>query len=69
MTRFTITPPKDVIARPATIDDVEAAVEFANACSMQLIGKPQLEAHELHNDWGSPNLNVKADLRTQSVDD
>ena len=44
------------------MDDVEAAVELANAYSMQMIGKPQLEAHELRSDWASPNLNIQTDL-------
>jgi ribosomal protein S18 acetylase RimI-like enzyme len=45
------------------MDDVEAAVELVNACSIELIGRPEWEVHQFRNDWQSPNLNVETDLR------
>jgi mycothiol synthase len=54
--------PKGFTARPATLDDVEAAVELANACSIELIGRPEWQAHEFRNDWQSPLMNPETDL-------
>ena len=55
--------PEHFSARPATMDDVEAAVELVNACSIEQIGKPEWEAHQFRNDWQSPNLSPETDLR------
>jgi mycothiol synthase len=54
--------PKGFTARPATLDDVDAAVELANLCSIEWIGQPEFEAHEFHNDWQSPSVNPETDL-------
>ena len=54
--------PENFTARPATMDDVEAAVELVNACSIEQIGRPEWEGHQFRNDWQSPNLNVETDL-------
>jgi mycothiol synthase len=45
------------------MDDVEAAVELVNACSIEQIGRPEWEVHQFRNDWQSPNLSPEADLR------
>lgn len=50
-------------ARPATMDDVEAAVELVNTCSIEQIGRPEWEVHQFRNDWQSPNLKPETDLR------
>ena len=55
--------PDNFTARPATLDDVEAAVELVNACSIEQIGRPEWEVHQFRNDWLSPNFNVETDLR------
>ena len=55
--------PDGFIARPAQLDDVEAVVALVNACSLELIGKPECEASEYRNDWQSPSLNMVSDLR------
>ena len=47
---MTTTLPQDFAARPATMDDVEAAVELANACSIERIGRLRWEAHQFRND-------------------
>jgi ribosomal protein S18 acetylase RimI-like enzyme len=49
--------------RPPTMDDVAGAVAVANACSIDLIGKPETEEHEYRNDWSSPTLSTENDLR------
>ena len=55
--------PKGFTARPATLDDVDAAVELVNLCSIEWIGQPEFKAHEFRNDWQSPSLNPKTDLQ------
>ncbi len=55
--------PEQFTSRPAIMDDVEAAVELVNACSIELIGRPKWEVHQFRNDWQSPNFNVETDLR------
>ena len=55
--------PKGFTARPATLDDVDAAVELVNLCSMELIGRPEFEAHEFRNDWQSPSLDPATNVR------
>jgi len=49
--------------RPPTMDDVAGAVAVANACSIDLIGKPETEEHEYRNDWQSPTISMENDLR------
>lgn len=51
------------ILRPPTMDDVEATVALVNACSMELIGRPETQEHEFRNDWSSPTLSTENDLR------
>jgi len=51
------------ILRPPTMDDVEATVAMVNACSIDLIGKPETQEHEFRNDWSSPTLSTEKDLR------
>jgi ribosomal protein S18 acetylase RimI-like enzyme len=54
--------PAGFVTRPATIEDVEAAVNLVNACSIELIGKPEFEADRFRADWSSPSLNPATDL-------
>jgi len=58
----TTTLPEDFTTRPATLDDVQAAVELANLCSIELIGKPEWDVHQFRNDWQSPDLKPETDL-------
>ena len=53
--------PKNFSTRPATLDDVEIAVELVNARSMALIGKPHADANEFRNDWQQPTFNMETD--------
>ncbi|MCD4738241.1 MAG: GNAT family N-acetyltransferase, partial [Anaerolineae bacterium] len=61
--------PEGFISRPAQLDDVEAVVALVNACSLELIGKPECEANEYRNDWQSPTLNMESDLRVVHAPD
>lgn len=54
--------PPSYTARAATLDDVDIAVELANACSIEVIGRPEWAAHQFENDWRSPSLNPATDL-------
>ncbi|MDY6875711.1 MAG: GNAT family N-acetyltransferase [Chloroflexota bacterium] len=53
--------PEHFASRPATMDDVEAIVDLLNVCSIEQIGKPQAETHEIRNDWQSPTFNLETD--------
>jgi len=53
--------PKHFTSRPATIGDVEAVVDLLNACSIEQVGKPQTEAHEIRSDWQAPTFNLETD--------
>ncbi|MGC9400227.1 MAG: GNAT family N-acetyltransferase [Anaerolineae bacterium] len=53
----------DFVLRPPTMDDVPGAVAVVNACSMELIGRPETEEHEYRNDWQSPTISMENDLR------
>jgi GNAT superfamily N-acetyltransferase len=54
--------PKGFTARSATLDDADIAVELANRCSIEWIGRPEFEAHEFRNDWQSPSLNPETNI-------
>lgn len=54
--------PDPFTARPATLDDIDIAVELVNLCSIEWIGRPEFEAHQFRNDWQSPSLNPETDL-------
>jgi len=53
--------PEHFTSRPATLEDVEAVVDLLNTCSVEQIGKPRTEAHEIRNDWQSPTFNLETD--------
>ena len=48
--------PGGYTARPATLDDVDIAVELANLCPIEWIGRPEYEAHEFRNSEGRREL-------------
>jgi mycothiol synthase len=60
---MTVSLPEQFAIRPATLDDVESVVALANACSVELIGRPEWEAHEFLNDWQSPSIHLETDVR------
>jgi mycothiol synthase len=59
----------DFLFRPATLDDVDEAVALGNACSMELIGRPEFNARQFRNDWQSPSMNIETDLRVLLTSD
>lgn len=58
---MTLTPPKDLITRPATMDDLEAAVDLFNACAIEQIGRPTWDLNDAATEWTSPLLNQETD--------
>ena len=61
--------PQGLVARPATMDDIEAALELANACSIEQIGKPKSSLDQFRTDWQSPYLRPENDLWVVSAPD
>lgn len=55
--------PDPFTARPATLDDVDIAVELANLCSIEWIGRPEFEAHQFRNDWQQPGLKPETNIQ------
>lgn len=53
-----IRPPQGYVARPATLDDVEAATELANAYNIALTGRPTIEAGEIRSEWEGPAMSL-----------
>jgi len=51
----------EITTRPASLDDVEAVVELFNACSLELVGKPEFSAGELRGDWEMPGFDLSSD--------
>ncbi|MCA9948727.1 MAG: GNAT family N-acetyltransferase [Anaerolineales bacterium] len=55
--------------RPATLDDIPGVVEAGNACAIAQIGRPDMEADDLHNEWTSPKVNLAENMRVVETDD
>lgn len=55
--------PKNFSTRPATLDDVNIAVELVNARSMALIDKPHADVNEFRNEWQQPTFNLETDTQ------
>ncbi|MBN1259371.1 MAG: GNAT family N-acetyltransferase [Anaerolineae bacterium] len=55
--------PQGYSIRPPTLDDVTVVVELANRCDHEYIGRPTHQEEDFRNDWQSPSLNPKTDLR------
>ncbi|MBN1483688.1 MAG: GNAT family N-acetyltransferase, partial [Chloroflexia bacterium] len=47
--------------RSATMEDLEAVVDLFNACSLELIGRPEYSADEIGEDWRSPGFCLESD--------
>jgi len=52
-----------LFVRAATMDDVEAAVDLFNTCSMAMIGAPDLTVQDVHLEWQLPDFNLETDTR------
>lgn len=55
--------PAGYLMRPATLDDVEAAVAMFNACSRHLIGVDEFTVADYRREWTAPGLNLDTDVR------
>jgi mycothiol synthase len=53
----------EAVARPPTMDDVDAVVEVFNACSMETLGRPEYAVEEIEKDWQVPGFDLAADSR------
>ena len=49
--------------RPASWDDVVAAVELFNACSRHLFGRDQYGVNDIRTEWGTPGFDLASDTR------
>jgi mycothiol synthase len=49
------------MTRPAELQDAEAVASLLNACSIEQIGRPEWEAHELETDWRNPIIDLAND--------
>lgn len=50
-------------ARPATLEDVQAAVELFNQCSLNLLGVESFRADETRAEWMTPGFSLETDTR------
>jgi ribosomal protein S18 acetylase RimI-like enzyme len=53
--------PENLSTRPATMDDLEAAVALFNACAIEQIGRPVHNLNDLRSRWTSPVLHQETD--------
>ncbi len=60
---MTKTLPHPLTCRPATMDDLEAAVDLFNACSREQIGKDAYDAATLRTEWENPAFDLHDDVR------
>ena len=56
-------------ARPARMDDVEAAVEMFNLDSRRLIGADEFILQEEGNEWQTPGFNLATDSQVVLTED
>jgi len=55
--------PQGFTARPASLEDLEAAVALFNVCSMELISKKQHDLDETRVEWKTPKFDLESDTR------
>jgi GNAT superfamily N-acetyltransferase len=60
-------PPEHYALRAVKPEDLDEALALFNACSIDWIGRPQIDAAALRTEWGAPTLNLATD--TQAVFD
>lgn len=53
--------PDNYIHRPATIEDVEKAVDLFNLCSRERLGLEEFSFAETRSEWQTPGFNLKTD--------
>ena len=49
--------------RPATMADISAVVELENLCSIEQIGKPEMNDEEMRLEWEMPGFDLATDTR------
>jgi len=49
--------------RPATFDDLPAAVRLFNACSREILGVDQADQNAVRVEWGTPRFDLSTDTR------
>lgn len=55
--------PASFMVRSATFDDVAAATNLFNRCSMEQVGRSEFKADELRYEWQSPGFDLERDTR------
>ena len=55
--------PRGYTSRPPAMDDIPAAVELFNKCSLEMIGAKEFSAKEIGMEWSTPGLNPETDQR------
>ena len=55
--------PEGYTSRPPTLDDVPAAVDLFNRCSLEMIGSKAAKVRTTQNEWVTPGLNPETDQR------
>jgi mycothiol synthase len=55
--------PAGFLMRPATIDDLETAVDLFNACSQVQIGTDEFDVDEYRTEWETPNFSLEDSVR------
>jgi mycothiol synthase len=53
--------PEGYTARPATMDDLEAAVAVMNACSLAMIGREEHKLDVIRREWQTPGWVIETD--------
>lgn len=53
----------EFIMRPATMDDLETAVELFNACSQAQIGADEFTVEQYRNEWALPGFDMENSTR------
>jgi len=50
-------------ARPATLEDVAAALELFHTFSLHYLGIREMELEQVENEWKSPGFDPSTDIR------
>ena len=55
--------PPGFTVRPVTLDDLEAAVDLFNTCSLIQMGMPDFTVESLRNEWSEPGFDLERSTR------
>ena len=53
--------PENFTVRPAIMEDVEAATDLFNACSLEQIGRVKFDVADIRREWRNPTFNLATD--------